>query len=159
MPFSLEQMTRQYHNAGVTAAIGLPSIATTEGCCVGGSTGANSALFRRPPEENADRAVAAPCAIDGLHADEPMRSATNRSGVVGEPAATAPPPPSRLLRDGAASLGWAHDEPALDALRRSDGGTGDRPGGCQAAAEVTATYLPRTLAAGGRSSPGHVSSG
>ena len=55
VPFSLEQMRRQYRNAGVTAALGRPSIAYTEGCCVGGGTEINSGLYRRPPPEVLDR--------------------------------------------------------------------------------------------------------
>ena len=51
VPFSLEQMDRQYRAGGVTAAIGFPSIAYTEGCCVGGGTEINSGLYRRPPED------------------------------------------------------------------------------------------------------------
>ena len=55
VPFSLEQMDRQYRAGGVTAAIGFPSIAYTEGCCVGGGTEVNSGLYRRPPEDVLDR--------------------------------------------------------------------------------------------------------
>ena len=58
VPFSLEQMDRQYRAGGVTVALGLPSIAYTEGCCAGGGTEVNSGLYRRPPEDGA-RAVAA----------------------------------------------------------------------------------------------------
>jgi len=54
-PFSLEQMDRQYRSGGVTAAIGLPSIAYTEGCCAGGGTEVNSGLYRRPPEDVLER--------------------------------------------------------------------------------------------------------
>ena len=49
VPFSLEQMDRQYRAGGVTAALGRPSIAYTEGCCAGGGTEINSGLYRRPP--------------------------------------------------------------------------------------------------------------
>ena len=35
VPFSLEQMDRQYRAGGVTVALGLPSIAYTEGRCAG----------------------------------------------------------------------------------------------------------------------------
>ena len=55
VPFSLEQMDRQYRAGGVTAALGLPSIAYTEGCCAGGGTEVNSGLYRRPPEEVLER--------------------------------------------------------------------------------------------------------
>ena len=55
VPFSLEQMDRQYRAGGVTAALGFPSIAYTEGCCAGGGTEINSGLYRRPPEDVLDR--------------------------------------------------------------------------------------------------------
>ena len=55
VPFSLEQMDRQYRSGGVTVALGLPSIAYTEGRCAGGGTEINSGLYRRPPEEVLDR--------------------------------------------------------------------------------------------------------
>ena len=48
VPFSLEQMNRQYRAGGVTAALGRPAIAYAEGCCVGGGTEINSGLYRRP---------------------------------------------------------------------------------------------------------------
>ena len=51
VPFSLDQMDRQYRAGGVTVALGLPSIAYTEGCCAGGGTEINSGLYRRPPED------------------------------------------------------------------------------------------------------------
>ena len=55
VPFSLEQMDRQYRSGGVTVALGLPSIAYTEGRCAGGGTEVNSGLYRRPPAETLDR--------------------------------------------------------------------------------------------------------
>ena len=54
-PFSLEQMDRQYRSGGVTVALGLPSIAYTEGRCAGGGTEVNSGLYRRPPEYTLER--------------------------------------------------------------------------------------------------------
>ncbi len=51
VPFSLEQMDRQYRSGGVTVALGLPSIAYTEGRCAGGGTEINSGLYRRPPDD------------------------------------------------------------------------------------------------------------
>ena len=55
VPFSLEQMDRQYRAGGVTVALGRPSIAYTEGCCAGGGTEINSGLYRRPSEETLTR--------------------------------------------------------------------------------------------------------
>ena len=54
-PFSLEQMDRQYRSGGVTVALGLPSIAYTEGRCAGGGTEVNSGLYRRPPGSTLER--------------------------------------------------------------------------------------------------------
>src|SRR3954469_6822961 len=54
-PFSLEQMDRQYRAGGGTVALGLPSIAYTEGRCAGGGTEINSGLYRRPPAEWVER--------------------------------------------------------------------------------------------------------
>ena len=54
-PFSLEQMNQQYRSGGVTVALGLPSIAYTEGRCAGGGTEVNSGLYRRPPGYTLDR--------------------------------------------------------------------------------------------------------
>ena len=55
VPFSLEQMDRQYRAGGVTVALGRPSIAYTEGRCAGGGTEVNSGLYLRPPEEVLER--------------------------------------------------------------------------------------------------------
>jgi choline dehydrogenase-like flavoprotein len=55
VPFSLDQMDRQYRSGGVTVALGRPSIAYTEGCCAGGGTEINSGLYRRPSEETLAR--------------------------------------------------------------------------------------------------------
>ena len=54
VPFSLEQMDQQYRSGGVTVALGLPSIAYTEGRCAGGGTEVNSGLYWRPPEATLD---------------------------------------------------------------------------------------------------------
>src|SRR5262245_3023737 len=55
VPFSLEQMDRQYRAGGVTVALGRPSIAYTEGCCAGGGTEINSGLYRRPASDTLER--------------------------------------------------------------------------------------------------------
>jgi choline dehydrogenase-like flavoprotein len=46
--YSLEQMAATYRNAGLTAALGAPTIAYTEGCVVGGGSEVNSGLYHRP---------------------------------------------------------------------------------------------------------------
>ena len=69
VPFSLEQMDRQYRSGGVTVALGLPSIAYTEGRCAGGGTEVNSGLYRRPPAETLER-WRAEYAIDDFASDD-----------------------------------------------------------------------------------------
>ncbi|MEO5722883.1 MAG: GMC family oxidoreductase N-terminal domain-containing protein, partial [Ilumatobacteraceae bacterium] len=55
VPFSLQQMDRQYRAGGVTVALGMPSVAYTEGRCAGGGTEINSGLYRRPPADLLER--------------------------------------------------------------------------------------------------------
>jgi choline dehydrogenase-like flavoprotein len=145
VPFSLAQMDRQYRSGGVTVALGLPSIAYTEGRCAGGGTEVNSGLYFRPPIDVVEQWRTSH-RIDGLDLDElssiadEVESAINVSTVPG-----APTPASEMMRRGAAALHWKHAEiprwmiypPGGDAI------TGKRQ-------SMTRTYLPRAFAAGAR---------
>jgi choline dehydrogenase-like flavoprotein len=142
--FSLEQMSQQYRAGGVTAAIGRPSIAYTEGCCAGGGTEINSGLYRRPPEDVLDR-WRRDHRIDDFDAAElyaicdEVEQELNVQTVPGAPIAA-----SEALRRGAARLGWAHDEiPRWMTYASPDVATGRRR-------SMTETYLPRAVAAGAR---------
>jgi len=145
VPFSLEQMDRQYRSGGVTVALGRPSIAYTEGRCAGGGTEVNSGLYRRPAEETLARwrrsHSIADFTSDEFYAicDE-VESDLSVSTVPG-----GHTPASERLRAGAAALGWEHDEiPRW--MTYPDGGdadSGDRQ-------SMTRTYLPRAVAAGAR---------
>jgi choline dehydrogenase-like flavoprotein len=145
VPFSLEQMDKQYRAGGVTVALGRPSIAYTEGRCAGGGTEVNSGLYRRPPEETLDRWRASH-SIAEFTADEfygicdEVETALNVTVVPGSHT-----PASERLRAGAEALGWRHDEiprwmtypdgPDADAGQRQS---------------MTRTFLPRAGAAGVR---------
>jgi choline dehydrogenase-like flavoprotein len=145
VPFSLDQMERQYRAGGVTVALGLPSIAYTEGRCAGGGTEVNSGLYFRPPADLLEQ-WRETHRIRDLDPDEmstladEVEAALNVSFVPGRPT-----PASTMLRDGAASLGWRHSEvprwmkypPGGDAV------SGKRQ-------SMTETYLPRAFAAGAR---------
>ncbi len=146
VPFSLDQMGRQYRAGGVTPALGLPSITYTEGCCAGGGTEVNSGLYRRPPEDVLARWGLAGEAAAEVYAicDEVEKELTVQT-VPG-----AQLPASEALRRGAAALGWQHDESprwmeypagpaAWQGRRRS----------------MTETYLPRAESAGARLLTGH----
>lgn len=145
VPFSLEQMDRQYRSGGVTVALGVPSIAYTEGRCAGGGTEVNSGLYRRPAEHTIER-WRREHQIDDFNAEdfflicEEVESELTVQTVPGEHTSA-----SQILRDGAASLGWQHDEiprwmsypkggKAVDGKRQS----------------MTQTFLPRAFAAGAR---------
>lgn len=144
-PFSLQQMDRQYRSGGVTVALGLPSIAYTEGRCAGGGTEVNSGLYFRPPVDVIEQ-WRRDYAIDGLDVDElgaiadEVESALHVTTVPGHPT-----PASEILRRGAAALNWRYSEiprwmtypPGGDAI------TGKRQ-------SMTRTYLPRAFAAGAR---------
>lgn len=145
VPFSLDQMDRQYRSGGVTVALGLPSIAYTEGRCAGGGTEVNSGLYFRPPADFVEQ-WRGTHHIDGLDLDELAAIADEIEhdldvGFV----PGSPTPASEKMRLGAAALGWRHAEiprwmtypPGGDAV------TGSRQ-------SMTRTYLPRAFAAGAR---------
>lgn len=145
VPFSLDQMDRQYRAGGVTVALGRPSIAYTEGRCAGGGTEVNSGLYRRPPEEALDRWRTSHGIVDfdadeiGSICDE-VEQALSVSTVPGRHT-----PASERLRVGAARLGWQHDEiPRW--MTYPDGGDADA-GRRQS---MTRTFLPRAIDAGAR---------
>ncbi len=150
VPFSLEQMDRQYRAGGVTAALGLPSIAYTEGCCAGGGTEVNSGLYRRPPEAVLERWRRERQLVD-FDADELFRicdEVERELSVQTVPGAQTPA--SEALRRGAAALDWRHDE--IPRWMTYPAGGDARSGRRQS---MTETYLPRATAAGARLLTGH----
>jgi choline dehydrogenase-like flavoprotein len=145
VPFSLEQMDRQYRAGGVTVALGRPSIAYTEGCCAGGGTEINSGLYRRPSEETLARWRRSTSIADFDDGEffttcDEIERALSVQTVPGDYTAA-----STKLRDGAESLGWRHDEiPRWMTYPHGD----DAAAGVRQS--MTRTFLPRALAAGAR---------
>ena len=144
-PFSLAQMDQQYRSGGVTVALGLPSIAYTEGRCAGGGTEINSGLYFRPPVEVIER-WREEHRIRDLDPDQISVIAKEIEGALD--VGTVPgrtTPGSEILRRGAAALDWQHSEiprwmsypPGGDAV------TGERQ-------SMTRTFLPRAFAADAR---------
>ena len=142
VPFSLEQMDRQYRAGGVTAALGRPSIAYTEGCCVGGGTEINSGLYRRPPEDVLERWRTDHRIADFDTAELYAICDEVERELSVQPCRAPRSRPATRLRCGAERLGWEHDEiprwmtyasPMLASGRRHS---------------MTETYLPRASAAG-----------
>jgi choline dehydrogenase-like flavoprotein len=145
VPFSLEQMDRQYRSGGVTVALGLPSIAYTEGRCAGGGTEINSGLYRRPPAELLER-WRSQYHIRDLDPDEMYRIAaeveqalhvTTVPGEVSEP--------SKVLQRGAEALSWESSESPrwMTYPEGGDASSGQRQ-------SMTRTFLPRAHRAGAR---------
>ncbi|MEZ5252136.1 MAG: GMC family oxidoreductase N-terminal domain-containing protein [Ilumatobacteraceae bacterium] len=110
VPFSLEQMDRQYRSGGVTVALGMPSIAYTEGRCAGGGTEVNSGLYFRPPLDVVEQ-WRHDFRIDGLDLDELGAIADEVERTIHVTTVPgSPTPASEILRRGAAALGWRHSE-------------------------------------------------
>jgi choline dehydrogenase-like flavoprotein len=141
VPFSLEQMDRQYRAGGVTAALGRPAIAYAEGCCAGGGTEINSGLYRRPPEEVLERWRTAH-QLEDLDVCELYAICDEVEAELRVQPLSGPPiPPSELMRRGAERLGWDHGE-----IPRWMAYADARPG--LRRRSMTETYLPRAAAAG-----------
>ncbi|HEX2782867.1 MAG TPA: GMC family oxidoreductase [Ilumatobacteraceae bacterium] len=144
VPFSLQQMDLQYRAGGVTVALGLPSIAYTEGRCAGGGTEINSGLYRRPPEDVLQR-----WADDFRIADLDLAEVSSIADEVERALSVSTVPggagaPSDVLRRGADRLGWQNSEiPRWMKYSNDDAGSGQRQ-------SMTRTYLPRAVAAGAR---------
>ncbi len=144
-PFSLAQMDLQYRSGGVTVALGLPSIAYTEGRCAGGGTEVNSGLYRRPPGDTLRRWRDG-YRITDFHDDsigeicDEVETALSVQLVPGEQT-----PASDILRRGADALGWCQDEIPRWMTYPQGGRAAD--GKRQS---MTETYLPRAIAAGAR---------
>ena len=145
VPFSLEQMNRQYRSGGVTVALGLPSIAYTEGRCAGGGTEVNSGLYRRPPAELLERwrdqyhiRDLDPDAMYAI-ADE-LEVALNVTPVPGAVSLA-----STKLHEGADALAWDNSESPrwMTYPPGGDAASGQRQ-------SMTRTYLPRAHDAGAR---------
>jgi choline dehydrogenase-like flavoprotein len=143
-PYSLEQMRRQYRNAGLTVALGSPSVAYTEGCGVGGGSEVNSGLYHRPPDGLLDDWSRARQidALDGSSLDPWHQHVERELDITPWPESELPPS-SEVLRRGADALGWhgldvprwvryRRDGDVLHAERRT----------------MSLTYLPAAAAAG-----------
>jgi choline dehydrogenase-like flavoprotein len=144
VPFSLDQMERQYRSGGVTVALGLPSVAYTEGRCAGGGTEVNSGLYRRPPPEVIER-WADQWKIADLDYDDVACLAVEVERDINVTALPGPPTmASQLLAKGAERLDWSCDEsPRWMKYPEGTVASGRRQ-------SMTETYLPRAHRAGAR---------
>jgi choline dehydrogenase-like flavoprotein len=143
-PYSVEQMRHQYHNAGLTVALGRPSVAYTEGCGAGGGSEVNSGLYHRPSTE----LLAEWSRVQ--HVEElTAASLAPWHELVEHELSVAPwpderlPAPSDILRRGADRLGWSgFDVPRWARYSRDVDGVHVHK------QTMTRTYLPAAMAAG-----------
>lgn len=123
-PYSVAQMRAQYRSAGLTVALGAPSIAYTEGRGAGGGSEVNSGLYHRPSPELLQRWAArwGVVALDAA-ALAPLHDTIERELSVASWPTDTLPPQSALLRRGAERLGWAgFDVPRWARYDVGDGG-------------------------------------
>lgn len=145
-PFSLQQMRRQYRNEGLTVALGRPSIAYTEGRCVGGGSEVNSGLYHRVPSAVLNGWVR-DFAIEDLRAVDlvPVQQRIEADLSVRKRPAGFGSMASERLRQGADGLGWHGVEvPQWVAV--------DEAGALQRQT-MSRTYLPAALASGAELRP------
>jgi choline dehydrogenase-like flavoprotein len=144
-----ESMPAMWRAGGLTSTFG-SQIAFAEGCCVGGGTEINSAIFQPAPEE-----VLAGWA-SANHIDEfsprtlapyfaRAAAAVNASMTPGEPG----PPTDILVRAGRA-MGW--NVSMLERAQRTCVGTNQCSAGCPTGGKqsMSATLIPKALAEGAR---------
>jgi len=147
-PFSIAEILQKYRSGGLNPAFGRPKIALAEGCCAGGGSEINAALYHRTPEEMLALWSKRYEVRDlGPAEMEPhFRFCEEALSVCLTPGET--PAASRKLAEGAAWLGWR----AMEVPRcfRYDGGAGPDGSPLGTRQSMTKTFLPRAISAGAR---------
>ena len=146
-PFGIQEVLQKYRYGGLNPALGRPKIALAEGCCAGGGSEINSALYHRTPEEILalwrDRygvRDAGPAEMEPH-----FRYCEEALSVCLTPGQT--PAASRKLLEGADSLGWRALEVPRCFRYHGTGQDGSPLGTRQS---MTQTFLPRAISAGAR---------
>lgn len=145
-PYSVDQMRHQYRNAGLTVALGRPSVAYTEGCGAGGGSEVNSGLYHRPSAELLAEWSRVQH-VEGLDVASlsPWHEHVERELSVAPWPDARLPMASELLRTGADRLGWSgFDVPRWARYSHDADGTHAHK------QTMTRTYLPAAVGAGAR---------
>ena len=148
-PFSADEMAAKYRNGGQTVAFGPARVQYVEGRCVGGGSEINSGLYHRTPGEileqwRRDYGVIGSTIDDLRPFFERCERAVNVCKSPGPPA-----PMAAKLRAGATAMGWS----SIEVPRWVTYGTGRYDSLGTPIGEknsMSATFIPRFLAAGGR---------
>lgn len=147
-PFSTEEVLQKYRYGGLNPALGSPTVALVEGCCVGGGSEINNALYHRTPDDVMDlwRGRYQVREFGPVEMEPYFRCSEEALSVGLTPGET--PLASRKLAEGAAALGWR----SLEAPRcfRYHGGV-DADGAPRGTRQsMSKTFLPRAFGAGAR---------
>lgn len=143
-------LSSQWRCGGLTVALGRTPVAYAEGRCVGGGTEINSAIFQRTPGELLERWAAHYRIAE--FGEAPLAGQFDRAAISVNASLTPGPlgPPSELLRQAGAKLGWRVD--ALQRAHRDCVGTNMCSYGCPTGGKqsMTNSLLPAALARGMR---------
>jgi choline dehydrogenase-like flavoprotein len=147
-PFSIAEVLQKYRCGGLNPAFGRPTIALAEGCCAGGGSEINGALYHRTPEEVLAlwRERYEVRDLGPTEMEPHFRFCEEALSVCLTPGET--PAASRKLLEGADSLGWR----AMEVPRcfHYDGGAGPDGSPLGTRQSMTKTFLPRAISAGAR---------
>lgn len=151
-PFSIEEILQKYRSGGLNPAVGEPIIPFVEGCCVGGGSEINSAMYHRTPAEvlalwKKGFHVAH---LEPEHLSAHFEACEEALSVQLSPGPL--PGPAQKMRLGAATLGWKSKEVARwFKYQPCPSGNGRYSGTKQS---MTETLVPRATAAGCQLLPG-----
>lgn len=145
-----ESFQTMWRNGGLTASLGTPPIAYAEGCCVGGGTEINSAIFQPASDTIVERWALANQLADLSPQTLAPYFARAAAAVNASPTSTTPGPPTVLLQRAAAAMGWQTS--MLERGRRESTDSRHRTSGFADGAKqsMTVTLIPRALSAGAR---------
>jgi choline dehydrogenase-like flavoprotein len=147
-PFSLEEMRQKYRCGGLNPAVGSPRVPLVEGCCVGGGSEINSALYHRTPPEILglwrERFEVRHLESEDLRPHFEANEATLAVQLSPDPA----PGAAQKMKLGAERLGWR----SLEVPRsfRYENPTGQNRRIVATKQSMTETFIPCALQAGCR---------
>ena len=148
LPFSPDEMAQCYRHRGLNPSFGKPKIAFAEGCCLGGGSQINSALYHRTPDEALERWRRAYGLLEaGTDEMRPHFEAVESSISVRKSPGPIPTA-SRKLQEGADALGWS----CIEVPRWVRYASERHPDGSPVASRITMakTWIPRARKAGGQ---------
>ena len=150
-PFSVDEMRQKYRAGGLNVTLGGVKVTFVEGCCAGGGSEVNSALYHRTPAEILDDwgrtfGVRNTAESDLLPHFQYCEEAL-RVGLT--PGLT--PLSSRKLHEGAQHLAWRSAEVPRCFLYDGSLGPDGSPAGTRQS--MTKSFLPRALRSGARLMP------